>query len=131
MAQIVWTNDHVTVGGDNDRVASDPRHIDEVADFAVAPMRGRVDDELNINLGISRNQRSDDRDRAIVRILDAEDELDLAWIILMKIRLDIIGQLRFGAIQRLQDRDVWPSYWRHGCRLSDEPARRPCGAQGA
>jgi hypothetical protein len=103
----------------------------EVGDLAVAPMRGRVDDELNISLGISRNQRSDDRDSAIVRILDAEDELNRAQIILMKIRLDVIGQLRFGAIQRLQDRDVWPSYWRHGCRLSDEPARRPCGAQGA
>ena len=89
---MVWTDGHVTVGGDNDRVASDLHHIDEVGDLAVAPMRGRVHDELNIKLGISRNQRSDDRDRVIVRILDAEDELNFARIILMKIRLDVLGQ---------------------------------------
>ena len=91
-AQVVWTDGHVTVGRDNDRVASDTRHIDEVGDLAVAAMRGGVDDQFNVELGISCNQRSDDRDRAIVRILDAEDELNFARIILMKIRLDVLGQ---------------------------------------
>jgi hypothetical protein len=44
-AQVVWTDGHVTVGRDNDRVASDTRHIDEVGDLAVAAMRGGVDDQ--------------------------------------------------------------------------------------
>jgi hypothetical protein len=53
-------------------------------------MRGAVD-ETKIKLGIALNQRFDDRNRPVVRILDAENELNFARIILMEIGLDILG----------------------------------------
>jgi hypothetical protein len=60
-------------------------------------MRGGIDDQSNIKPGISLNQRFDHRNCAVGGILDAENELNLARIILMEIRLDILRELRFGA----------------------------------
>jgi hypothetical protein len=58
-AQIVWTDRNVAVRQDNERVASDLSHVDEVGDFAVGAMRGAVDDQLKIKLRISPHQRFD------------------------------------------------------------------------
>ena len=89
--QIVWTNRHIAVSHDDERMTSDLPHIDEVGDLTVNPMRGAVDDEMKFKLGIALNQRFDDRNRPIVRILDAENELNFARIVLMEIGLDILG----------------------------------------
>jgi hypothetical protein len=79
-------------------VAGDLRHFDQVGNLAVGAVRGAVDDEMKIKPGISLNQRIDDRDCAVGGILDAEDELSLARIILMEIGLEILGEMHLGAI---------------------------------
>ena len=106
-------------------------HIDEVRDLTVGPMRGGVDDQLDVAPGISRDQRSHDRDRAVARILHAENELNLARIILMEIRLEILGKPRLGAEKGLQDRDVRPRCGRRCGRPPRKPQRRPRRAQRA
>ena len=47
-SQIIWTNRHVAVGHDDERMARDPPHIDEVGDLTVRAMRGAVDDKVKI-----------------------------------------------------------------------------------
>lgn len=53
-------------------------------------MRGAVDNQLNVELRIALNQRLDDWNRAVVRVLDAENELNLARVILIEISLDVL-----------------------------------------
>ncbi len=94
-------------------------------------MRGGGDDQLDVKPGISRDQRLDDRDRAVARILDAESELNLARIILMEIGLEMLGKSRLGAEEGLQDRDARPRGGRRCARPPREPHRRRRRAQGA
>jgi hypothetical protein len=89
-AQIIWTDRNVAVGEDNEGMASDLSHVDEVGDLAVAAMRGAVDDQLKIKLGISPHQRFDDRNRAVVGVLHAEDKLYIPRIILIEIGFDVL-----------------------------------------
>jgi hypothetical protein len=71
-------------------VARDLPHVDEVGDPTVRAMRGAVDNQLNVELRIALNQRLDDWNRAVVRVLDAENELNLARVILIEISLDVL-----------------------------------------
>jgi hypothetical protein len=49
--QILWTNRHIAVSHDDERMTSDLPPIDEVGDLTVNPMRGAVDDEMKFKLG--------------------------------------------------------------------------------
>ncbi len=88
--QIIWPDRNVAVGEDDEGMASDLSHVDEVGDLAVDAMRRAVDDQLKVKLGISPHQRLDDWNRAVVGILHAEDELYIPRIVLFEIGLDVL-----------------------------------------
>ena len=129
-AQIVGTDGNIAVGHNDERMASDFSHIDKVGDLAVAAMHGAVDDQLKIEPGIPLHQRFHHRNCAVVGILDAENDLDTPLVIVIQIGFDVLSELRLGAEQRLQDRDIRPCCWssrgrRAGRTTGPLPRRRP------
>jgi hypothetical protein len=53
-------------------------HVDEVGDLTVGAVRGAVNDEMKIEVRISLDQRFDDQDRVVVRVLGTENQLSFA-----------------------------------------------------
>ena len=101
-AQIVAADTDVTVGNDNDRVANGSSHVDEIGDLTISAMLSAANDQLKIEPGISLNERFYDRNCAVIVSLHPEDDLNFARIIVVEIGLQVLGELRFGATQRLR-----------------------------
>ena len=102
--EIVGIDPHVAVGDNDDVVFDALPHVDEIGDFAVQPVHRRVDDEIDPVGPMLRTKPLDDRDCFIVRILHAEDDLNMARIVLSAERSEVFKQAGLCAVQRFEDR---------------------------
>src|SRR5262249_16889261 len=103
--QMRGINPDVAVGQDDDVMADARRHVDEGRDLSIDPVRFAVDDEIEIAAGGHPPKPLDPGDGAIVRLLHAEDDLNIAPIILDAERAKIIEQTRFVAVKWFEDGD--------------------------
>ena len=62
-------------------VARCPRDVHEVGDFPVGPIFAGIDHQGDRHLRVPILQRPDIADGGVLRILDSEDEIDLARIV--------------------------------------------------
>jgi hypothetical protein len=104
-AKIAGIDPNIAIGEDDDLVAYARRHVDEVRDFAIQPVHLGVDHEIEIASGLELAQALDDRHRAVARMLDAADDLNVAGIILGAKGAEVLEQARLAAVQRLEDGD--------------------------
>src|SRR5262245_58951437 len=96
-------NPNVAVGHDDDVMADARRHVDEVRDLPIDPVRFAVDDEIEIAAGEHPPKPLDRSDGTIVRLLHAEDDLNIAPIILDAERAEIIEQTRLVTVKRFEN----------------------------
>src|SRR5262245_36798718 len=104
-AKVAAIDPNIAIGEDDDLVADARRHVDEVRDLAIQPVRFVVDDNIEMAILLKLAQALDDGDRAVARMLDAADDLNLARIILRAERAEVLQQTRLAAVQRLENGD--------------------------
>ena len=103
---VVAGNRDVAVGDDDDVVSNMRLQSREVRDFRIGAGRGCRDNEPEIELGMFVDQRLDDRNGRIIRVLDAEENLQGGGVMLTAERRQIFAQGRLGAVERLQHGDA-------------------------
>ena len=103
-AEVMAIDAHVAVGQHDQLVPRHLEHVFEVGDLLIRPAGPRIDDEGYIAGREIANQRMGGRQRAILRVIDAEHDLQRR-IILLRERAQIVIKARLVAVQRLQHRD--------------------------
>ena len=116
--EIIGPDDDVAVGHDQHLMSRLARHVDQVRDLAVFAVAPRIDHQRQIAAGKIGDKFVDDIDSRVGRIVDAEYDLDRAWIILRAKAGEIGVEVRLQSVQRLENSDR---------RDSRRPARRPGG----
>ena len=106
-AKIAGIDPDIAIGEDDDLVADARRHVDEVRDLAIQPVHLGVDDNIEMAMLLELAQALDDGDRAVARMLDAADDLNLARIILRAERAEVLQQTCLVAVQWLENGDCW------------------------
>ena len=96
---------HIGVADENQFVFRQPFKLDERGDFAVGAERFGADDELRVAAGIFFDEFADDFANRITGVGDAEQNLNLAGVILIEPALERFGGGGVAAFERFEQGD--------------------------
>ena len=101
LSEILRLDPDVAVRHHEDVVAGVRQHIDKIGDFRIAAMHARVGHEFDIVVRKPLAEPTYDRCPRVGRILDAENELDAAAIVLVAERGEVRLKLGLSPAKRL------------------------------
>ncbi len=104
-AQVAGRDADVAIGQHHDLVLGRPIHVDQVGDLQVGPVDSPVDHQLDVELGMGRDQGPHHRQGGVLAVTHAEHDLHRPRIVLAAEPLQAGAQARLVAMQRLEDGD--------------------------